>query len=413
MSANASERGSRGLILILAATAVAGASGYAIQLLAPALLDGAESYLTFSAFWSVLFLLGSAVGGLQQEVARASSSADWGHESRSIRRFTLCCAAAVAIVTVAFGLVIGPTAFGEGSGPILGALVIGLLGYVLTSIITGLFYGLGTLGFVAALIAVDAGLRGVAVVVGFVVGASIDVIAYLVALPFGLAVTIVWQFARSRVVGRYRMDVGDLRLARNALSTVVSAAAIGMMVTGMPLLFRVTLTDASPVVLASLTLVVTLTRAPFIIPLMALQSYLVVGFRDAPDKAPARVRTYLLTAGGVGIVAAWAATVIGPWAVDVVSGSHYGTDAISSAVVVVSATMVGCMCITGPALLAVSRHGANVAGWIVAALTTAACLVLVPADPTGRALIALVAAPFAGLVVHGLSLARPARRDLV
>lgn len=406
MTAQTSDRGPRGLLLILAATAAAGVSGYAIQILAPALLDDADAYLTFSAFWSVLFLLGSAVGGIQQEVARATSPAEPATPHRTIRRFTITSAVLVATLAAVVGMIVGPAAFGSGHLPIVGALVIGLLGYVLTAVLTGLFYGLGALGSVAALIAVDAALRGVAVVVGLLVGASIDVISYLVALPFGLAVLIVWQFARARIAGWYALDVTDAVLVRHTLSTVIAAGSVGVMVTGMPLLFRVSLADASAVTLASLTLVVTLTRAPFIIPLMALQSYLVVKFRDELNTARSRARNYVLFALGAGALAALVAIPVGPWAVEVISGERYTTDGFTSAIVVLSATLVGCMCITGPALLAEARHGAYASGWATAAAVTVGVLVLTPLEASVRALLALIAAPLVGLALHGWSLAR-------
>lgn len=405
MTAPSNERSSRGLILILAATTAAGVSGYAIQILAPALLEDADAYLIFSAFWSVLFLLGSAVGGIQQEVARATTPAGPASPHRSIRRFAIGCAAAALALSGAVGLIVGPAALGPRHMAMVGALMLGLLGYVVTAVLTGLFYGIGALGSVAALIAIDAALRGVAVVVGLLAGAPIDVVAYLVAIPFGLAVLIIWQFTRTRVVGRYTLDAGDAILARHSLSTVLAAASIGVMVTGMPLLFRVSLTDLSAAAVASLTLVVTLTRAPFIIPLMALQSYLVVGFREQPERARSRVRAYLLIALVTGALAAVIAIPAGPWIVDLISGGRYSTNGFTSAVVVLSAILVGCMCITGPALLAEARHGAYASGWLVAAVATISMLLVVPASPDMRALLALVIAPVAGLVVHGTRLA--------
>lgn len=405
MTAPSSERGSRGLLLILAGTAAAGVSGYAIQILAPALLDDADSYLVFSAFWSLLFLLGSVVGGIQQEIARATTPDVSPTAHRSIRGFAIGCAVVISVITGAIGLLVGPTAFGPAHLPIVGALVIGMLGYVMTAVLMGLFYGLGSLGSVAALIAVDAGLRGIAVVIGMVVGAPIDLLAYLIALPFGLAVLIVWRFARSRVVGRYALDSDNVVLAQHALTTMVAAASVGVMVTGMPLLFRLSLTELSTVALASLTLVVTLTRAPFIIPLMALQSYLVVSFRDQPDRVRPRVRLYLLFAVGVGVVAALIMMPAGPWIVSILSGGDYSTTPVESAAVVMSAILVGCMCITGPALLAQGEHGAYASGWVVAAIVTGIILFL-PIEPAAvRSMVALSAGPVAGLGVHGVRLA--------
>lgn len=397
---------SRGLLFVLAATAIAGVSGYAIQLLAAALLPEAQAYLSFSAFWSTLYLFGSAVGGIQQEVARAVSPGVPAAGRSVLQRFGAVATVVVGVLATVVGFVVAPIAFGAGYGSMLVALVVALIGYVLTAIATGLFYGLSKLGAVAALIVVDAVLRGAAVVVGLLLGVPLDVLAFLIALPFGLAVLVVWSVVRKRVVGRYRVDVVAPALARNALHTVVAAAATGLMVTGLPLLFRVALTDASPYVVAALTLAVTLTRAPFIIPLMALQSFLVVTFRDAPEAIGRRVVRYLLAAAAVAVLATAGAWFLGPWAVEIVSQGRYAVDAFTSAIVVLSAVLVGCSCITGPALLAQGRHRLYSAGWVCAALMTVGCLFLVPASPLGRALIALTVAPVIGFLVHAVALIR-------
>ena len=46
-----------GLLVILAATAFAGATGYLLQVLVPAWLGNAEAYLQFTVFWSTTFLV--------------------------------------------------------------------------------------------------------------------------------------------------------------------------------------------------------------------------------------------------------------------------------------------------------------------------------------------------------------------
>lgn len=406
-------RRASGLLLVLAATAVAGVSGYAIQLLAAALLPDAPAYLAFSAFWSTLYLLGSAVGGVQQEIARATRprDSDAPASQRRLVVFTLAAAAVVVVATAIIAWIVGPSAFGAGQAGMASALIVGLLGYLLTSVATGLFYGLSRLGAVAALITVDAVLRGAAVVIALIAGAPLEVLSFAIALPFGIAVAAVWVLVRRGVRGRYTLDVDAPRLARNALHTVVAAAATGLMVTGLPLLFRLSLDDATPLLVASLTLVVTLTRAPLIIPLMALQSFLVVRFRNGGSATVRLVRRYLLLALAVAAVAAVAAWFLGPPLVALVSAGRYAVGGGVSAVVVTSAALVGAMCVTGPALLAQDRHRLYAVGWVVAAIVTVAALFLVPGGPMMRALVALVLAPLSGLAVHVVAIERARRAD--
>ena len=399
----------RGLALVLGATALAGVSGYAIQLLAAALIPSASGYVQFSAFWSAMYLLGSAVGGVQQEVARASHPFARGEETqKSLRPFLLGAVLVVAAVGSVVAVVTGQFAFTTDQGMLEAALVVGLVGYVVTSIATGLFYGVNRLAAVAALVAVDAVIRGVAVVTGLAVGAPLWVLAFAIAVPFGLAVGAVWLAVRSRVRGRYTVDVSTGRLGRNALHTVVAAAAIGLLVTGMPLVFRVALADTPAVTVASLTLLVTLTRAPFIIPVMALQSYLVVSFRSSDRVSGALVRRWGFPVAAGAVTAVALAWFVGPWAVGLVSSGEYEVGGITSSLVVLSALLVGLMCVTGPVILARSNHGAYAAGWLVAAATTLACFLL-PLEPVTLVVVALLTGPIAGLVVHALVIARGSR----
>lgn len=191
--------------------------------------------------------------------------------------------------------------------------------------------------------------------------------------------------------------------------------AVGLLVTGMPLLFRVFLTDSPEVVVASLTFVVMATRAPLIIPVMALQSYLVVSFRTAGSGpgAGARMARFLAIGTAVAAVCAGAAWFVGPWAIEFVSGGRYGVDASTSMMVIVSAATAGLMFVTGPALLAADRHNLYVAGWAVAAVVTVALLMFVPLPATPRALIALCVAPVCGLAVHLWAFLRVSRSAIV
>ena len=61
----------RGLTYVLGATVVAGAVGYVIQAAVPA-FTGTDEYIAFSVFWSVVYLIVSALSGIQNELTRSA-----------------------------------------------------------------------------------------------------------------------------------------------------------------------------------------------------------------------------------------------------------------------------------------------------------------------------------------------------
>lgn len=401
MTARAKAAG--GLGAVLGATAFAGAAGYAIQLLSASALPDAESYLAFSVFWSTMYLFGGAVGGVQQEFARATHPAAEPQVRNPATRFTIAAVGVVAVVAVALSAALGPVSFSAAPLSMSAAFVVGMIGYLLTSILTGILYGTGRAALVAVLIVTDASMRGVAVIVGLVVSAPPAVLAFAISIPFGASVILVWLFVRHGLRTAFTLDIGDRKLARNAIRTVGASTAVGVMVAGLPLLFNAFLGSAS-VAVASLVLVVTVTRAPLIIPLMALQSYLIVYFRDAGAQATRRMLQILAVVGGVAAVFMAVGAWLLPPIIAYVSQGRYRVDQITGAAVIASAALVGLMCVTSAALLASNRHNAYLVGWVVAAAATILALALGPADVVPRAMFALLCAPGIGLAAQAVML---------
>ncbi|WP_438353535.1 hypothetical protein [Microbacterium sp. CJ88] len=406
MTTRSPERRFGGLTLILIATAVAGAVGYVIQLLAPALLGDAEAYLGFSVFWSTLYLFVSAIAGVQQEVTRATHPSPTPSRSTTLRTVTLAGGAVLVVVAVIVGLLLGPGAFSAAPVALTAWFAVGIVGYLLSAVLAGVLYGLELWREIALLTVADALIRGILTTIALVLHAPPAILGGAIATPFVLAFGLVWLVARHRVVGRFALDVAARRLLVNTSTTVLAAAATGAMVTGLPLLLRSTMPDVPAVALASLVMAITITRAPLIVPLMALQSYLIVEFRKAGTSLWPRLARYLAVAVAVAALAAVLGGLLGPWVVDVFSGGKYAIDAWTGVVVVVSAGLVSMMCLTGPALLSEARHGVYVSGWAVAALATVA-LLLLPV-PTGlRIDLALIAPALVGLIVHLGGIRRP------
>jgi hypothetical protein len=177
------------------------------------------------------------------------------------------------------------------------------------------------------------------------------------------------------------------------------------MVTGLPLLLRTALPSENVATLASLTMAITLTRAPLIIPLIALQSFLIVDFRSAGTHVWRRVAIYGSALIGLTAVLSAAAWAWGPAVIQWISDGRYAVAPLTMATVVASAGLVALMCLTGPALLSETRHVPFVLGWVVAAGATVVVLA-VPLPTVERTMAALLLGPALGLLVHLLSIRR-------
>lgn len=404
------ESAGTGLRSILIATAVAGLLGYAIQLLAPALLKDDASYVTFSVYWSTLYLCVAALSGVQQEITRAARPVSDEPPTPVLRQFTLIAIAAVVIVVTLLALLFGQAILPGPTLLLAGALSIGVVGYLLIAVLSGVLYGLRHWTAVAWLTILDAGIRAVLAISALAVGLPVEWIAFAVSIPFGLTFLVVWARTRSAVVGAFRLDVRLGRLLAHTLSTVTAAASMGLMMNGLPMLLGVTARGSEQAVLAGLILAITLTRAPIVVPLLALQSYLISIFRGGGRTMLRRILIALLAAASGVVVLTVAAWFLGPWVIAFISGGRFQIDPAMMAAITASAGVVALMCITGPALVSQRRHTPYVAGWVTAALLTVG-LLLLPLALDQRLMLALLVAPAVGLAIHLTALVRAGRGD--
>jgi len=401
----------RGLVGILAATAVAGLLGYVVQLAAGILLVDADQYVAFAAYWSLLYLLVSAMSGVQQEVTRAAAPRRPGAASagRALGRYALPLSGIVVLVVVAITVAQVATV-GAARGVITGAaLLVGACGYLLVAILSGVVYGLHLWSAAALLTIVDAVVRAALVVSALLVGADAAVLEVLVSFPFVLAAGVVWLVYRGRIRGRLGIDVGTGRLLRNTTHTVAAATAMGLMITGLPLLLGVAFSAEPAEVTAALIFTITVTRAPIVVPLQALQSYLVARLRDGGGLVPRRLAALLVAALGVTGVLALAGALVGPPVIAFITSGRFAVSPVLVAAIVGGAALVGLLTVTGSAVLSSGRHVAYSAGWIASAVLTVFFL-LVPGPHEARLTMAMVLAPIAGVAVHGVVLWRDARR---
>jgi hypothetical protein len=390
---------------ILSATVISGAAGYAINAVVPMRVQPA-TYADFSVIWSILYFVIAALSGIQQEVTRAASPRvlDAGERSPALR-FALMGGVGVAVavaIAAFFGL---PALLGE---QVVGAavpLALGTGAYVCVAVLSGLLYGLSSWRLIAFSIAADGVLRLVLVIVALVARIDVVGVIYAVALPFPVVPLILLVIAGGRVRGRARLDVAMGALTWNAARAVLASAASALLISGFPLVLAVTSIGVPKDSLASVNLAISLARAPLVTIVLALQSLLIVRFRDARGSVR---RVFSLIAGGLVVLAAIAggvAAAFGPWALSLFGGGYH-LDGWFIGLLVFSSGLLGVLCMTGTLAMARNRHAAYLWGWVAAAAATVLALLL-PLGIEARVCLALVVGSVVGATVHlGLLSAR-------
>jgi O-antigen/teichoic acid export membrane protein len=131
---------------------------------------------------------------------------------------------------------------------------------------------------------------------------------------------------------------------------------------------------------------------------MALQSLLVVRFRDHVRAIGASLGTVLGLLLGGGIALAALATLIGAPILDWLSGGPTGLGGIFMGILVVSSALVAALTIGGAAVLARSQHFVYSIGWVTAAIVTIVIMAL-GLPFIDRIEFALLVGPASGLLV--------------
>ena len=247
-------------------------------------------------------------------------------------------------------------------------------------------------------------VRAVGIALALFAGGSAALLAWAVAVPFLVAAIAIWLWRGRRISARLQLDVGMAALFRNTAATLLASLATGALISGLPLLLRALAADAGTGLLASIILAISLTRAPLVVPLVALQGYLLVRFRDARDHVGTILRWIVALLALIGALAALAAW-LGPLVLAWLYPGYLPLGGGVIAAIVASAGLTGILCVTGPAVLAAHLHRWYVAGWLISACATVLIL-LAPWEPLTRILLALTVAPVIGAVVHVLGLAR-------
>jgi hypothetical protein len=225
------------------------------------------------------------------------------------------------------------------------------------------------------------------------------ILAWAVAIPLPITALVIWLVTRRHIAGRTELDVGYRGLAWNTARTVVAAASMGLLVSGFPLLLSVTSPGEPKGELGLLILAATITRAPLIVVAMAMQSYLIVLFREAGERFWRLLLLLECGALAAGVVLGALAWLIGPPIFEFLFPGQPVPAGWLIGVLVATSALVAALCVSAPAVLSRGAHTVYSAGWVVTAVVTVLGLLL-PLPLLTRASIALLVGPVAGLLVH-------------
>ncbi|CRZ17845.1 lipopolysaccharide biosynthesis protein [Mycolicibacterium neworleansense] len=383
------------------ATAISALCGYAVLYLAARDLEPA-GFSIFSVFWGAFGLVTGAANGLLQEATREVRSSRHRDLSGSPSTHPMRIAGLVGIVAAMVIALSSPLwsshVFAESRALSVVLLSIGLAGFCLHATLLGMLAGVNRWTEYGALMVTDAGIRVAVAAATFVLGWGLA--GFLWATVAGAVAWLIMLIAApaARMAAGLLTAGNPATFLRGAAHSIAAAGASAILVMGFPVLLKATSGDlgaAGGVVI----LAVTLTRAPLLVPLTAMQGNLIAHFVDQRDK-----RLRALLAPGVA-----AAGLLGPWLLRVGFGDEYRAGGPLLAWLTAAAVAIAMLTLTGAATVAAAMHRAYALGWIIATVAAVA-LLLLPVGLEARTIIALLCGPLVGIAVHLGALARAARK---
>ncbi len=394
------------------ATVITALCGYAVLYLAARALDPA-GFSVFAVFWGAFGLVTGAAFGLLQQSTREIRLAAHSSAHGSVKKGTplthpMRVAAAVgvvaAVVIALTALMWSPHVFVASRSLSVILLAVGSACFCLHATLLGMLAGDNRWSQYGALMVTDAVIRVLIAVTTVVAGWGL--VGFLWATVGGALSWLLLLLASptTRGVARLVAREDTTSFLRGASHAVAAAGASAILVMGFPVLLKATSDDlgaAGGVVI----LAVTLTRAPLLVPLTAMQGNLIAHFVDARRhrlRAVAGAVAVLVVVGAVGIALA---ALTGPWLLRVGFGDQYQARGTLLAWLTAGAVAIAVLTVTGAAAVAAAQHRAYSLGWVGATVASALLLTL-PLTLETRTIVALVCGPLVGIAVHLAALAR-------
>lgn len=392
------------------ATAVTALCGYGVIYLAARDL-APSGFSVFGVFWGAFGLVSGAAFGLLQETTREVRACAYLDVAPTKRTHPLRVG---ALLGVAAAVVIAGTAplwsgrvFVEERWLSVALLCAGLAGFCVHTTLLGMLAGINQWTQYGALMVTDAVIRvaiaAATVVLGWhltgflwaTVGGAIAWLILLVASP------------ATRAAARLLTPGGTATFLRGAAHSITAAGASAILVMGFPVLLKLTSAELGAEG-GVIILAVTLTRAPLLVPLTAMQGNLIAHFVDERSD---RVRALIAPAGivaGIGAVGVLAAGAVGPWLLRFAFGPQYHASSALLAWLTAAAVAIAMLTLTGAAAVAAALHRAYSVGW-VGATVASGLLLLLPLSLQTRTVVGLLCGPVVGIGVHLVALSRAGR----
>lgn len=396
------------VIRVGTATIVSAVCGYAVLYLAARDLEPA-GFSVFAVFWGAFGLLAGAANGLLQESTREVREVQLvpvdpvGPHTNPLR-VALLVSVVAAVAVVATAPLWSAHVFAESRWLSVALLAAGIAGFCVHATLLGVLAGVDRWSQYGTLIVGDAAGRVMVATATFLVGWGL--VGYLWATVAGSIAWLVLLLASpaTRTAARLVTPGTVGTFLRGASHSIAAAGASAILVMGFPVLLKATSADlgaAGGVVI----LAVTLTRAPLLVPLTAMQGNLIAHFVDQRGARLRSLVTPVIVVCGLGVLAVLVAGLAGPWLLRFAFGPEYQAGGGLLAWFTAAAISIALLTVTGAATVAAALHRAYAAGWIGATLASA-LLLLLPLSLEDRTIVALLCGPVVGIVVHLVALRR-------
>ncbi|OBG93805.1 hypothetical protein A5697_03765 [Mycobacterium sp. E3251] len=383
---------------------------YAVFCLAARTLSP-DRFAIFGVFWGALGVVTGAAYGLLQETTREVRLARYTTTVAAPRTRPLLAAAMIGVATA--GVIAGssplwsPLVFGGANWLSVGLLSLGLAGFGMQATLMGALAGYDRWTHYGALMLTDAVIR-LAVAVGAVVmGWGLSGFLSATTAGAGAWLLMLMVSPTTRVAARRSTPGGLATFLSGAAHSITAAGASAILVMGFPVLLKATsnqLGETGGVII----LAVTLTRAPLLVPLNAMQGNLIAHFVDRRTERLHALIAPALIIGGIGGVGVLTGGVIGPWLLRAGFGPDYNASGALLAWFTAAAVVIAILALTGTAVVAASLHRAYALGWVGATVASTLLLLLqLPLET--RTVIALLCGPLVGIAIHLVALARAPR----
>jgi O-antigen/teichoic acid export membrane protein len=368
-------------------------------------------FSVFGVFWGAFGLFTGAANGLLQETTREVRATRYADGPPGNRTHPLRVAATVGVLAAV--LIAGSSPLWSGRLFVdarwlsVGLLSIGVAAFCLHATLLGMLAGTDQWTRYGALMVTDAVSRVTIAAATFLVGWGLT--GFLWATVAGSTAWLIMLMASptARATARLLTSGSTATFLRGAAHSITAAGASAILVMGFPVLLKLTSSELGAqggvVILA-----VTLTRAPLLMPLTAMQGNLIAHFVDERSD---RLRALIGPAGiiaGIGAIGVLAAGLVGPWLLRVGFGSQYDASSALLAWLTGAAVAIAMLTLTGAAAVAAALHRAYSLGW-VAATVASGLLLLAPLPLQTRTVVALLCGPMVGIAVHLVALARARR----